>query len=144
MKVYAKNHDWADEGDVFFFSIETEENLQAMKKLIDVLSDADISFSTEMYWGTNESFDFYTSDLIDFIDNAKDISEEEIAVFRKFEVWGFDIYDRIFDHICDVLADEDIELTEKQLNELQPAYIILFGEEDWDKFKDAVTIVPEE
>lgn len=144
MKAYIGNHDWADEGDVFFFSLETEEILQAMKKLMQILSEVDVNFSAEMYWGSNESFDFYTSDLIEFIDEAVDISEEEINVFKKFNVSGFDIYDRIRDHIGDVLTDEDIQLTERDLNALQPAYITLFGEEDWDIFKGEVTIISEE
>ncbi len=36
MKAYIDNVDWADEGNVFFYSIESEENLQLMKKLIKV------------------------------------------------------------------------------------------------------------
>ena len=40
MKVYIGNVDWADEGDIFFFSVESEENLEAMKSLINILNMA--------------------------------------------------------------------------------------------------------
>ena len=62
MKVYIGNVDWADEGDIFFFSVESEENLEVMKSLINILVELDLFYSSEMYWGTNESFDFGADD----------------------------------------------------------------------------------
>ena len=105
MKVYIGDVDWADEGDVFFFSVEYEENLKAMKSLIEIISELDLSLSADMYWGTNEYFNFNTEDLLAFIDGAKDISEEELAIFDKFGVSGFDIYGGISDSIRDSIWD---------------------------------------
>lgn len=51
MKVYIGDVNWADEGDVFFFSVEYEENLKAMKSLIEIISELDLSLSADMYWG---------------------------------------------------------------------------------------------
>lgn len=51
MKAYIGNVDWADEGDVFFFSVESEENLKAMKNLIETLVKLDLFFPIEIYWG---------------------------------------------------------------------------------------------
>lgn len=51
MKVYIGNVDWADEGDIFFFSVESEENLEAMKSLINILVELDLFYPSEMYWG---------------------------------------------------------------------------------------------
>lgn len=101
MKAYIGNIDWADEGDVFFFSVESEENLKAMKDLIDILVEL---YSTEMYWGTNEYFDF-----LEFINEAKDITEEELATLNKFKISGFDIFERI-----------------------KPLYIKLYDQKSWE------------
>lgn len=97
MKVYIGNVDWADEGDIFFFSVESEENLKAMKDLIDILVELDLFYSSEMYWGTNEYFDFGADDFLEFINEARDISKEELATLNKFKISGFDIYDRMIE-----------------------------------------------
>ena len=55
MKVYIGNVDWADEGDIFFFSVESEENLEAgfdifermSDKLHDLIWDLDYDISQE-------------------------------------------------------------------------------------------------
>lgn len=133
MKAYIGNVDWADEGNVFFFSIESEERLMAMKELINLFSDLDIlGRSFEMYWGTNEWFEFDWADLETFIDKAKDISNKELAVFRKFDVYGFDIYDRIADKLFKTISDCDYELTKEELDEIEPVFLKVFGKEDWE------------
>lgn len=87
MKAYIGNIDWADEGDVFFFSVEEEDRLQALKKLLQTVIELEIAPSTvEMYWGTNEFFRFDSEKLLRFIEQAEDISEEELKVFDKFGV----------------------------------------------------------
>lgn len=144
MKVYCGSNDWADEGDVFFYSLETEERLQAMKKLIEVFSKAGLNFNTDMYWGTNQWFDFDTETFIDFIDEAVDISEEEIKVFEKFKVRGFDIYDRMLYHIYRVINNDIEYLTEEELREIEQAFITLFDKEKWNRFKNVVNIETEE
>lgn len=113
MKAYIGNVDWADEGNVFFFSVESEENLKAMKDLIDILVELDLFYSSEMYWGTNEYFDFGADDFLEFINEAKDISKEELATLNKFKISGFDIYDRILDKI-------------------KPLYIKLYDQKSWE------------
>lgn len=135
MKVYVGDVDWADEGDVFFFSVECEENLKAMKSLIEIISELDLSLSADMYWGTNEYFDFNTDDLLAFIDGAKDISEEELAVFDKFGVSGFDIYRGISDSICDSIWDSECDITQEDLDRIKPLYIELYGQESWDSMQ---------
>ena len=91
MKAYIGNLDWADEGDVFFCSIESEERLKKLKNLIDLYVELNLlPSSIEMYWGTNEFFDFTPEDLKQFIDDAIDISEEELAVLIKLNITGFD------------------------------------------------------
>ena len=136
MKVYIGNLDWADEGDVFFCSIESEERLKKLRDLIDLYVELNLlPSSIEMYWGTNEFFDFTPEDLKQFIDDAKDISAEECAVLDKFDVSGFDIYDRIEDELsygC-LVSYEGINknMTKDKMKKIRNPYIELFSEENW-------------
>ena len=136
MKAYIGNLDWADEGDVFFCSIESEERLKKLRDLIDLYVELNLlPSSIEMYWGTNECFDFTPEDLKQFIDDAKDISAEECAVLDKFDVSGFDIYDRIEDKLsygC-LVSYEGINknMTKDKMKKIRNPYIELFSEKNW-------------
>lgn len=136
MRAYIGNLDWADEGDVFFCSIESEERLKKFRDLIDLYVELDLfPSSIEMYWGTNEFFDFTPEDLKQFIDDAKDISAEECAVLKKFNVSGFDIYHRIESELlyrC-LTSYKGINenMTEDSMKKIKNPYIELFSERDW-------------
>lgn len=142
MKAYIAERDWADEGDVFFFSVKSEENLKALRELVDIYWDLGmLDDGTEMYWGSNEWFDFDANDYREFIDGAVDITEEELAVFDKFGVGGFDIYDRISYDLKDRLLDYNYSekryiipdhLTQEDLDRIRPAFVQLFSQETWD------------
>ena len=142
MKIFISNEDWADEGDVFFCSIESEERLKKLRDLIDLYVELNLlPSSIEMYWGTNEFFDFTLEDLKQFIDNAKDISEEECAVLNKFNVRGFDIYDRIEDELsygC-LISYKGINenMTEEGMIKIRNLYIELFSEKNWKDVEEA-------
>lgn len=132
MKAYIGNIDWADEGDVFFFSVESEENLEAMKNLIEILVELDLFYSSEMYWGTNEFFNFEADDFLEFINEAEDISEEELAVFDKFKISGFDIFGRMSDKLHDLIWDLDYDISQEDLDRIKPLYIKLYDQMGWD------------
>lgn len=142
MKAYIGNLDWADEGDVFFCSIESGERLKKLRDLIDLYVELDLlPPSTEMYWGTNEFFEFTPEDLKQFIDDAKDISAEECAVLEKLNVSGFDIYERIEDELsyeC-LISYEGINenMTEEGMIKIRNLYIELFSEENWKDVEEA-------
>lgn len=142
MKAYIGNIDWADEGDVFFFSVEEEDRLQALKKLLQIVIELEIAPSTvEMYWGTNEFFRFDSEKLLRFIEQAEDISEEELKVFDKFGVFGFDIYQNILTLIFDEWLNpryDTPELSQEDLDKIEPHYILLYGQGQWDELKEAV------
>lgn len=113
-----------------------------MKELIKVLEELDLfDDEIEMYWGTNEYFNFESKDFIRFIDNAEDISEEELAVFNKFNVYGFDIYERIFNELQELIYYWEYpgryvvsdNLTQEGLDKIKPLYIKLYGQESWNK-----------
>ena len=146
MKAYIGNVDWADEGDVFFFSIESEERLQAMEELIKIIEELDLFYGkAEMYWGTNESFKFDTEDFLDFISKARDISEEEIKVLEKFEISGFDIYYNIetFIHDCINPWDDIPELSEEDLDRIEPLFLQLYDKDEWYNFRDELRALRE-
>lgn len=136
MKAYIGNLDWADEGDVFFCSIESEERLKKLKDLIDLYVELNLlPSSIEMYWGTNEFFDFTPEELKQFIDDAIDISEEELSVLIKLDITGFDIYERIEEELsygC-LISYKGINenMTEEGMIKIKDLYLELFSEEDW-------------
>lgn len=132
MKAYIGNVDWADEGDVFFFSIESEENLEAMKDLIDILIELDLFCPSDMYWGTNQYFYFEADDLLEFINEAEDISEEELAIFNKFKISGFDIFERISDKLYDLIWDLVYDISQEDLDRIKPLYIKLYDQKGWE------------
>ena len=55
MKVYIGNVNWADEGDIFFYSVISEEQFDLLYKLFNILLDLNLLPETDdFYWGTNE------------------------------------------------------------------------------------------
>ena len=125
MKAYINNIDWADEGDVFFYSIIKEQDLKDLRKLVELCKEFDL-FPMEMYWGSNEYFVFTKKDIFNFIDGAVDISKEELKTFRKFDVSGFDIYGRIADQIEYLFYDDECNFTEQELDIVKESYINFF------------------
>lgn len=94
-----------------------------------------------MYWGTNEFFSFSTEKLLRFIEQAEDISDEELKVFDKFGVFGFDIYQNIISLIFEEWLNpryDTPELSKEDLDKIEPHYIILYGQAQWDELKEAV------
>ena len=136
LRKFHQNLDWADEGDVFFCSVESNERLKKLRDLLDLYVELNLLPSrVEMYWGTNEFFDFTPEELKQFIDDAIDISEEELAVLNKFGIAGFDIYERIEDELSDgcLISYKGINknMTEEGMIKIKNLYIELFSEEYW-------------
>lgn len=131
MKAYIGNVDWADEGDIFFFSVESEENLEAMKSLIEILVELDLFYPLEMYWRTNEYFNFEADDLLEFINEAEDISEEELATFNKFRIYGFDIFEKMSYELYDLIWGLDYDISQEGLDRIKPLCIKLYGQKSW-------------
>lgn len=132
MKAYINNIDWADEGDVFFYSIIKEQDLKDLRKLVELCKEFDL-FPMEMYWGSNEYLVFNKKDIFNFIDGAVDISKEELKTFRKFDVSGFDIYERIADKIECLFYDDECDFTEQELDTVKDSYINFFGLKNWEE-----------
>lgn len=149
MKAYIGNVDWADEGDIFFYSIISEEHFNSLYNLFNILLDLDMLPETwEFYWGTNEFFEFTPDDIKEFFEDAEYIEEYELEVFQKFGVDGYDIYDiianRLFEVICIYRYNVKYNtkeftfnrnLTEKDIEAIKPLFISIFSEEEWNEIK---------
>lgn len=142
MKVYTGNLNWADEGDIFFFSVKSEGNLKAMKRLIEALIELDLPYYTEIYLGVNKYFEFDLEDFLSFINEAKDISEKELAVLKKFKVSGFDIYRNMLNKLSTFIYDYEYgkyetsdKLTQERLDKIKPLYLKLYKQKEWDKIQ---------
>lgn len=131
MKAYINNIDWADEGDVFFYSIIKEQDLKDLRKLVELCQEFDL-FPIEMYWGSNEYLNFTKKDIFNFIDEAVDISKEELKIFRKFNVSGFDIYEKIANTIECLFYNDECDFTEQELDTVKELYIKFFGLKNWE------------
>lgn len=75
-------HDWADEFDVYGFSIHTKEEWEAHKKRVKSIPNL---FPQDMYFGTNEYIKFKTVE--DYTENyckIIEITKDEYDVLFKF------------------------------------------------------------
>lgn len=87
---------WADELDVHFFDILSEEDYKKYNFLKQTLG----SLYGGYYFGTNEGWDEGEFDYLQF--DPKPATDEEIAILEKFNISG--------EHVIELLAD-NIECT---------------------------------
>lgn len=85
--------DWADELDVHFFDILSEEDY----KKYDFLKQTLGSLYGGYYFGTNEGWDEGEFDYLQF--DPKPATDEEIAVLEKFNISGEPVIKRLADAI---------------------------------------------
>ena len=108
--------DWADEFDVNFCEILSEEEYQKYKYLQDKLK----SFKGSLYFGTNEYFDG-DFEFLDF--KFQPITDEELTVLRKFGcTQGESFWDRMTEQLCDYIIEMCPELCIKRHNHGNPYY----------------------
>ena len=93
--------DYADEFDYTIRSYLTQEKINCLNEnrdfIISVFEDSD-SATFECYFGTNEGFDISIHEFFDLILDAKEISEKEYLILKKFEQNSF-----IFCSICSII-----------------------------------------
>ena len=145
MKAYIGMIDWADEGNVFCYSVYEEEAFDCMYKLFKVLVDLEaLPKIWEPYWGTNENFCFSIDEIEEFFKDVKDISEDEFEVLENLGVDGYDIFGMLEDHLRDIISPYNYhihksvfnkELTKADLEIIKPLYIDLFSEEAWNSIE---------
>lgn len=145
MKAYIGMIDWADEGNVFCYSVYEEEAFDCMYKLFKVLVDLEaLPEIWEPYWGTNENFCFSIDEIEEFFKDVKDISEDEFEVLENLGVDGYDIFGMLEDHLRDIISPYNYhihksvfnkELTKADLEIIKPLYIGLLSEEAWNNIE---------
>lgn len=109
MKYYLVQCDsnYADEFDIYFHMVMSEQELEEAKEII---SKTDWDWE-EFYFGTNESVDFSTEGLLDCLNGAKEITEEEYKVLDKLGLTDIGFgdglnWDWILEHAEEQLEDE--------------------------------------
>lgn len=107
---------WADEMDVPGFCILTESELNECKDMANQLDDDD---EINYYCGTNEDVNFYKEDILDMLDNAKKISDEELKIINKYIPDGCE-NGEFFDNLFEDIFEEDDENEEEE------------GDDEWD------------
>ena len=116
--------DYADEFDYTIRSYLTQEKINCLNEnrdfIISVFEDSD-SAEFECYFWTKEGFDISIHEFFDLILDAKQISEKEYLILKKFEIASLDIVDRVIsyflDHAYDLFDVEDA--TEEQNQNMQ-------------------------
>lgn len=94
--------DWADECDVHFFDILSEEDYKKYNFLKQTLG----SLYGSYYFGSNEGWDDGEFDYLQF--DPKPATDEEIAVLEKFNISGEPIIERLADTIERILDWEGV------------------------------------
>lgn len=108
--------DWADEFNVNFCEILSEEEYQRYKYLQDKLK----SFKGSLYFRTNEYFD-EDFEFLDF--KFQPITDEELAILRKFGcTQGESFWDHMTEQLYDYIIEMCPELCIKRHNHGNPYY----------------------
>lgn len=112
---------------VFIFSVESKNNLEVMRKLIEIYDKLKIlSPDFIVYTEVGKSFCFTAGQFVYFIEQAKDITDSDLIVFKKYNVKGFDIYSKIKNELQYQPYHYVINT-----DEIKDLYIQLFGIEEW-------------
>lgn len=85
MKHYLVAYDgnYADEFDVYFHTVMTEEELKQAKEDINTWGKNE---EREFYFGTNEEIYVIKEELLEFLDCAEEITDEENEVLTRLRV----------------------------------------------------------
>ena len=102
MKYYLVRYrgDWADEFGVYFHMVMSGEELNELE---DAIASTDWD-GEEFYFGTNEAIDFSTYELMHFLENAEEITEEQYKVLEELDLLSVSFgdglnWDSILEHI---------------------------------------------
>lgn len=73
------NGNYADEFDVYFHTVLSKEELEKAKKLI---AEANWTYQ-EFSFGTNEEIDTSTPELLECLDEARELTQEQYNVLKE-------------------------------------------------------------
>jgi len=94
------SEDYADEFNYPIISVFTAKERNIILLHNNLLSNDDFD---EIYFGTNEFFSFLKNEIIRYVREAKQITDEELEVLEKFRVLdlpGIDIVDHTIDRMA--------------------------------------------
>lgn len=113
--------DYADEFEYTIRSYLTEEKINCLNEnrefIISVFEDTNNS-EFECYFGTNEWLDMDIYEFFDYVVDAKEISEKEYLVLKKYEVASLDVVNRVISYFLDYSYDLfDVKDASEEQNE---------------------------
>lgn len=100
MKYYLVAYDgnYADEFDVYFHAVMSEEEWKDAKRIIGKTE----WIQREFWFGTNENIDVNTAELMECLNNSKELTEEQFKVLQELELTHISFGDGLnWDHIID-------------------------------------------
>jgi hypothetical protein len=97
--------DWADEFDVYFFEVLTEDQYKKYAFLQQTLKH----FYGNYWFGTNEGWEDNDFDFLDF--KVTQATDEEFKILNKFEVVGHTIINSLMWNLEDKLNDVGVDIT---------------------------------
>lgn len=113
--------DYADEFDYTIRSYLTEEKINCLnenREFIISVFEATCNTDFECYFGTNECLDMSIYEFFDYVVDAKEISEKEYLVLKKYEVASLDVVNRVISYFLDYAYDLfDVEDASEEQNE---------------------------
>lgn len=97
------NGNYADEFDVYFHQVMSEEELTKARDLISKTDWQDVTFG----FGTNEEISVYTEELMKYLEDPIEITEEEYSILKKLGLLKINFGDGLnWDDIIEC-AEED-------------------------------------
>jgi uncharacterized protein (UPF0305 family) len=84
MYIITDSFNWADEIDFDGFVILTKQDLRDLKKKVQSLIDSGDDEEISIGVGTNEEVDSSYEEILDILDSAEKISEDNVKVFKKY------------------------------------------------------------
>lgn len=104
MKHYLVKYEgnWADEFNIYFHQIMNEEELKEAKELVGTTDWEE----EEFYFGTNEWMDFSSPELLDALNNAIELNDDQVKALTDLQIeyicFGDDLnWDTILNRVLD-------------------------------------------
>ena len=88
MKYYLVQYDgnYADEFDVYFHMIMSETQLKKAKDFVSKTNWGDYDEGGEFYFGTNESIFVSTEELLEQLEEATELTQEQLKVISELKL----------------------------------------------------------
>jgi hypothetical protein len=141
MKIISFSKDWGDEFEMPILSIIGDAYLEAIQRIIEIFNKHGyIDDEDEWTFGTNEYFYFSGEELLDIIEDAKDISDREYLVLDKFNIGGYDMLEHFTECKLREWFDKQHEFNQGEYYILKGNLLQLYDEDAADDLLKNVII----